>query len=940
MNRRHVLPLLFLSTLLLSAALFFILKEGSEPSLSGGTDPEISSERIRWEWERLRDPATGKIPADIRRREIAFSATLPRREQFSPLLKSAGNPVSLWVQRGPWNVGGRTRGVSIDVANDQMILAGGVSGGMWKSDDGGESWRMVTRPDQLPSVTTVAQDRRPGKTETWYFGSGELWGNSASGGGSFWHGDGIFKSTDNGESWFALESTSSGTPQTFNVTDNIWRIATDPSNLEQDEVYAAIYGRIIRSVDGGETWQEVLKPSSLQSSSYFTDVAVTSTGVVYATLSRDGGKRGIYRSENGTSFTNITPSDIPSSYNRIVIGIAPSNENVVYFLGETPGSGFLGRNFRGDSSWQSLWKYTYISGNGSGDGGMWENRSANLPSFTTETAGNGDLFTQGGYDLHVRVKPDDENVVFIGGTNLYRSTDGFASTANTSWIGGFRDWKRDSAVIEEYSYPDHHADQHDVIFSPTDPNVMYSASDGGVHKTLDCTADSIFWISLNSGYLTTQFYAIAIDQGTKGSQTIMGGLQDNGTWRTHVYDNRAPWIRTGSSDGAYCAISDGGKYLYVSKQQGRIYRVEVNELEEETGSTRIDPAGATGYRFINPFILDPNDSRVMYLPVGKSIHLNKDVTAIPLDSKEPTSLGWSSLSGSQLDTGEITCISASKEAPASRLWYGTNDGRVFRMDDALGENPVAVEVTGTNFPTNGFVSCISVDYINGDRAIVAFSNYSIVSLYETTDGGETWTPVSGNLEENPDGSGAGPSVRWITILHRGLGTLYLAGTSTGLYTTTALNGEETIWEKEGAEEIGNVVVDMIVARPSDGFVAIGTHGNGVFSSIVPPLGVEEGTGSLGTRRALSLRQNVPNPMDESTRISFTVPDGKPLPVNITLFNAEGRKVATLAEGVYRPGEQTIIVNREVSPGNRLTPGLYFYRLQSGEVSLSRPLHVR
>ena len=885
----------------------------------------------------MRDPATGRIPTNIRRQEIAFAQTHPTGEFNTPLLKAAGIAEYDWTHRGPWNVGGRTRGMEVDIMNDNILLAGGVSGGMWKSVDGGINWRMVTHHNQLPSVTTIAQDRRSGKTNTWYFGSGELWGNSAGGGNAFWHGDGIFKSTDNGETWFSLESTASGTPQAFNVFDNVWRVATDPSNLEEDEVYAAVYGRIIRSTDGGTSWRQVIKPTISQDPSYFTDVTVTSTGVVYATLSSGGGNKGIYRSEDGVSFVEITPDDMPETYNRVVMGFAPSDENIVYFLGETPGSGFLGQNFRGDSSWQSLWKYTYVSGDGSGEGGTWENRSTNLPSFTTETAGNGDLYSQGGYDLHVRVKPDNPDVVFVGGTNLYRSTDGFATTENTSWIGGFRDWKRDSNVVEYYSYPEHHADQHDVIFSPTNPLVMYTASDGGVHKTLDCLADSIFWISLNSGYLTTQFYTVAIDHGSPGDPTIMGGLQDNGTWRTQSSVGTVPWTRAGSSDGAYCAISDGGDYLYVSKQRGRIYRVELDESGNEIGSTRIDPADVTGYRFINPFVLDPNDSRVMYLPIGQGLSRNKDVTAIPLGNTAPTALGWDSLVGGVIDEGTITTINVSDEQPSHRLWYGTNTGRIYRMDDALGENPVAVEVTGTNLPRGAFVSCVTVDPENGDRALVAFSNYSIISLYETTDAGETWHSISGNLEENSNGSGAGPSVRWVTILHRGKGTVYLVGTSTGLYSTTTLNGDQTIWTKEGAETIGNVVVDMIDVRQSDGFVAVGTHGNGVYSTTIGPLSIESEETALA---GLTLEQSRPNPMNQSAKIAFTIPEGRSLPVTLRLFNTEGRVIATLAEGMFEPGDHVIPVNRQVAPGVRLQGGAYFYQLQAGEWTLSHAMHVR
>lgn len=936
MRPRYSLPVLIMSAVVLSVGgLFLLLTQSGSDRAGGDGGPEMSSKRLQWEWQRLRDPKTGAIPENIRSREIAFSSTIPSRGYGSPFLKAAGIADYDWTHRGPWNVGGRTRAVMLDVTGEDTVLSGGVSGGMWRSTDGGLNWLLVTRPDQIPSVTTIAQDTRPGRTHIWYFGSGELYGTSASGGGAFYNGDGIFKSTDNGRSWFSLASTASGSPHESNTRDNVWRIAVDPSNREQDEVYAALRGYVSRSTNGGETWTEVFKPGFGQQLSYFADVAVTSTGVVYATMDSRGGIKGIWRSDSGTKFTRITPPDMPGAYNRIVIGVAPSNENVVYFLAETPGAGFLGKNFRGDSSWQSLWKYTYVSGDGTGDGGIWENRSANLPDFG---GSNGALFTQGGYDLHVKVKPDDENVVFIGGTNLYRSTDGFATSSNTTWVGGFRTWKRDSAVIEDYSYPEHHADQHDVIFSPTDPDIMYSASDGGVHMTFDCTADSIRWVSLNSGYLTSQFYTVAIDHATPGDQTIVGGLQDNGTWRTSSTDGTVPWILTGSSDGAYCAIADGGGFLCVSKQLGRVYRVDLDENGNATGSTRIDPSGAKDYRFINPFVLDPNDSKIMYMPVDRMIWRNRDVTAIPLDSRQTTSIGWDSLEGTKLaeTNTEISTIAVSKANPAQRLWFGTALGRIYRVDDALGDNPVAVEVTAANLPQGAYVSCITVDPENGDRALVAFSNYSVQSIFETTDAGETWHHVSGNLEESPNGAGAGPSVRWVSILHRGGGTVYFAATSTGLYSTTRFDGDQTVWTKEGAESIGNSVVDMIDVRQSDGYVVIGTHGYGVWSTTVGLLGVERpGVAGAG----VTLEQNAPNPMRGSTAISFTIPGTRALPVELELYDTRGGRVATILRETVQPGRRTVRIGREVSPGIRLASGTYFYRLRAGESVMAKGMQV-
>ena len=113
--------------------------------------------------------------------------------------------------------------------------------------------------------------------------------------------------------------------------------------------------------------------------SYFTDVAITPTSIVYASLSSDGAQKGIWRLAPASSFVNILPVNFPPNYNRLGIGIDPNNESIVYFFGPTPGYGRMSTDFQGDTLWNSLWKYEYVSGDGTGAGGVWTDLSANLP---------------------------------------------------------------------------------------------------------------------------------------------------------------------------------------------------------------------------------------------------------------------------------------------------------------------------------------------------------------------------------------------------------------------------------------------------------------------------------------------------------------------------------------------------------------------------------
>ena len=161
------------------------------------------AERVVWEQIRFRDPGTGRIPEDMRRKEMMFSKTLPVNNNFNK-----GN----WVHRGPYNVGGRTRALSLDIRDENIMLAGGVTGGLFRSEDAGLAWVKVTKPYQLHNVTCITQDKRAGKTNIWYYGTGEASGSSASESGSHYQGNGVYKSIDGGLTWDSLSVTASNTP--------------------------------------------------------------------------------------------------------------------------------------------------------------------------------------------------------------------------------------------------------------------------------------------------------------------------------------------------------------------------------------------------------------------------------------------------------------------------------------------------------------------------------------------------------------------------------------------------------------------------------------------------------------------------------------------------------------------------------------------------------
>ncbi len=768
----------------------------------------------------LADPKTGKVPKNIRDLELAFASGLP--------VNSDSKREDIWKARGPNNLGGRTRAFGINIDNPKELLAGSVTGGIFKSVNGGQSWYKTQCP--VNAITCLVQDKRAGKTNVWYAGSGELTGSSGSAGGAYYYGEGILKSTDGGETWTKIASTSGLSQTSFDSDfDGVWSIAIDYSNTAQDEIYAAVYSGIYKSTDGGLTWKKK-RQGAIGTYSYYTDVAVTSDGIVYATMSNESTHRGIWRSSDGETWSGITPAGFPSVYGRIVIGIAPSDESQVWFLAcVTTNSGLVSTNFQGVKEWNSLWKYNYISGDGTGANGRWVNRSLNLP----DKGGDFGYFsTQGGYDAFVRVHPKDTNMVIIGATNLWRSTDAFRTTTKTDWIGGYGvNTKRPDFKM----YPNHHPDQHNLCFIQNNENSAYSTHDGGISQTNDITAPSVVWDARNNNYITSQFYTVAVDKATNLSSMVIGGLQDNGTHFVNVY-GMASWHMSLSSDGAYCAVKNGGSEIYASTQQGRIMHLEVDNIGRPLKYARIDPypLNRTHYDFINPFALDPNNQKLLYIPARTRIFRNTDIEAKPLstdyDSTRWDTPLWVELNKLVVPSGhEISAITVSKSNP-NTLFYATDKGKLYKVNHADTGQPVSKDITGINF-SSANINCINTDPLDSNRLTVVFSNYNVISIFHSVNGGKTWLNISGNLEQNANGLGNGPSCRWAAVmpLMNGKRTWFV-GTSVGLYATDSLSGTNTVWIKQSPNGIGNNIVTMIDTRPEDYYIAVATHGNGVFTA--------------------------------------------------------------------------------------------------------------
>jgi len=859
------------------------------------------AERVVWERIRLADPVTGEIPNNIRQKEMIFAKTLPKSSAISK---------SNWIHRGPYNVGGRTRALAMDIQDENILFAGGASGGMFRSTDGGLSWGMTTNPNQLHNVTCIAQDTRTGHENNWYFGSGELTGSSASGGEAYYQGNGIYKSIDGGLSWDSLAFTATNTNGFDSDFDFIWNIRIDPSNDSLDVVYAAVYSAIYRSENGGDSWVKVLGGGS----SYYTNVEVTSAGVVYATLSSDGTDKGIWRSVDGINWTNITDSLFSPVYGRIAIGLNPNDLDEVYFLAaETDGYGQHTDIFFNGETWTSLWKYNANTT-------VWNDLSLNIPANQNSSFDN--FNAQGGYDLLVKVHPDNQNTVYIGGTNLWRSTDGFSTSTNTMIIGGYLIGSSEGDGNWGV-YPNHHPDQHDLLFLPSNTNIILSATDGGVFKSINAFADSVAWTSLNNGYYTSQLYGVTVSRNAD-SEVMHGGFQDNGNFITFSDDVQTHWKMPFNGDGAFGGIADNEEDFYLSIQRGVMYKMKLDSNINRLAFNRMDPAAidSNDYMFINPMEMDAN-ADIIYIAAKNKLWRNNDIANIPYNNSHlKNNLGWEMFSDTFSNPSlKISSIEVSV-SPANIIYLGTQNKYIYRIETANTGDPAVVQLP--NIPTGGnsYCSDIAVNPNNADELLVIYSNYSVYSVFHSNDAGQSWQKVAGNLEQNPSGSGNGPSCRTAKIIPLGNDTLYLVGTSVGLFGTDNLDGQNTIWKQVADQEIGAVVIETLTYRANDGLLVVGTHGNGIFqTNLTSANNLLSGEENMMVK---DLEINIyPNPVTNTINIEFTLE--KLASVNIQIYDELGKFVKLKKQVKCKIGNNKI----QLEIGN-LNSGVYFVSFKIDE----------
>lgn len=437
-----------------------------------------------------------------------------------------------FVNKGPDNIGGRSRAILELYQNPDKLLAGSVSGGLFVSEDGGDTWAPHLQYQSLPNsssmISSIHEDTVNGVI---YVGTGSSFDNSFSN----LPGNGIYKSTDGGETFTHITST---TPDP--ISSGRWTAVNRIKTNKAGHIYAATESSMMMSSDGGQSWTNELYLGPNLQASTCADVAVNENGVVLASL--ENGR--VYISNDGTSgsFNIIDPSAYQNRTNisRTCVAISPQDPQTMYVMFVTSFA---------DGCFNSIFQST-------NSGVSWEMILESHPGFDPMSSGNS---CTGGYSSTLHVSSNDPNNIYIGGVSLWKF-DG-----NLTQIGtGISGPTPQSNSVHPY--------QHYILSSPTNPSTLYVTTDGGLFKSTD---DGNTWENINKGFITSQFYSLAI---AAGDNVIMGGGQSIGTILVNGNKLNNPLIGSQITDGSGfdCSISQYTDIFFSSSQNGNVFRGEIN----------------------------------------------------------------------------------------------------------------------------------------------------------------------------------------------------------------------------------------------------------------------------------------------------------------------------------------------------------------------------
>lgn len=731
-------------------ALFFSVVGSGDPD-----DPE--REQDAWDafewWYGQRAQPFDLIPQRAFQRAFEYSRTSVKTSRTFGLIQ---NEDSEWRSLGPNNVGGRVLSIAVNPESTNIVWVGSASGGLWRSSTGGiglSAWTLVNTGFPSLCVSAIAID--PLSPDTIYIGTGEisLYHRPLVGtpGARSSYGLGILRSTDGGSNW-----TETGLLWTFPEITAVQRIAINP--LNPTTLLAATSEGVYRSTDAGTSWTATLTEPMAMDVAFLpsdTTIALAACGNLNSTANP-----GMYRSTDaGNSWAEVFSGLPVSNFGRTSLATCDAVPGLIFAgIANASTSGIIG---------------LYKSTNGGAD---WSVTS------TTNYVG-----TQGWYDNIIAVRPDNGSIVYCGGLDIHKSTDGGATLTVKS-----------TNVV--------HVDQHAIAFDPSDSDVMYFGCDGGIYKS---TNGGESFLNLNNSFLTTQFYS-GFANSASDSSVAIGGLQDNGTLK---FLGSGSWMGIYDGDGGWCAIDPSNPLTMYYESQYLSIQKSTNGGASRTQATSGLPIGSSNANFIPPFVLAPSASNILYAG-NRNVYKTTNSAA-----------SWFAPNGgAQLNGTKVACIGVSWSSPDT-LMAGTGGSDIgvthlFEIFASTNGGQSWTQVSDTSLLPDRYPTDIEFDPTNSARAYLTYSGYGTGHVFRTTDVGMTWSDISSNLPDLPHQCVA---IDPVYPEH-----LYV-GNDLGVYRST---DGGTTWMDHSSGMPQTMVLDLKVS-PANNSLRAATFGSGVHERRLP-----------------------------------------------------------------------------------------------------------
>jgi photosystem II stability/assembly factor-like uncharacterized protein len=686
-----------------------------------------------------------------------------------------------------------------DASGKITLFVGAASGGVWKSTDGATTFKPVFDDQPVQSIGAIAVDAS-NPLNVWV-GTGESWmRNSVS------IGDGIYKSTDGGETW-----THAGLPD----SERISKIIVDPR--AGGTVYACVPGKLwsdsdarglYKTTDGGGSWQLILKGANLSTGCASVAMDPHDPSVLFASLwdfrrkgwtFRSGGDgpeapsgSAMYRSaDGGKTWTELTPAanaGLPAKpYGRIALAFAPSDAKTVYaFVESTDSALFISHD--GGATWEG------------GDKSQW-------------------MVWRPFYFANLIVDPRDANRIYKTDGALILSEDGGKSFTT---VGGFFGM---------------HGDVHDVFVDPNNPKHVFSGDDGGLWISFD--GANKWWKSDNLPI--SQYYHVSLDNADP--YHVYGGLQDNSSWvGASAYPGgitSSRWENMYGGDGFWMfADPSDAHYVYAEAQGGTIGRVnmethETRDVQPKLGTDDLEKYTKLRFNWNTPIALSPHDPAVVYIGAQFLFRSGDrgqtwERISPDLTTNDPKKQNQEQSGGVTVDNSSAemhTTIYSISESPlqAGLIWVGTDDGNLQLTRDGgkHWENLIG-NIPGLS--GNNWVSWVQASGFAAGSAYVAIDRHTFGDmtpyLYATTDYGKTWKPLI-TVQDAKGVRGYAHVIKEDVVDPQ----LLFLGTEFGLW--VSVDGGEH-WAKYNGGHLPAVAVRDLAIQPRDNDLVLATHGRGIW----------------------------------------------------------------------------------------------------------------